>query len=70
MCTPVLTAEERAVLRLAATGLATPDIADALGWPLDHVRSALVSAIATLGARSKLEAVIIAYRRGELGDAV
>ena len=65
-----LSDDERRVLRLAATGLATTEIADMLGWSRQHIRSAIVSAIETLGASSKLEAIIIAYRRGELGDAV
>ena len=62
--------DERRVLRLAATGLATTEIADTLGWSRKRVRSAIVGAIETLGASSKLEALIVAYRRGELGDAV
>ncbi|HZO27368.1 MAG TPA: hypothetical protein VFH48_15415 [Chloroflexota bacterium] len=66
MHAPALTADERAVLRLSAMGLGSREVAASLGWPLDRVRSATMSAIVTLGATSKLEAVIIAYCRGEL----
>jgi DNA-binding NarL/FixJ family response regulator len=56
--------ETRCVLQLAATGLATSEIAERLGLPVEVVRSRLATAIAALGARSKLEAVILALRRG------
>jgi len=59
-----LAARERAVLAASATGLAVIEVADALDVAPDQVRATLRSAIAKLGARSKLEAIIIALRRG------
>lgn len=61
-----LTAEERSALSLSATGLIVAAIADALDLSPEAVRAALGSAISKLGARSKLEAVLIAARRGDL----
>jgi DNA-binding NarL/FixJ family response regulator len=61
-----LSADEGRVLKLAAKGLVSREIAGALDWSLDRVRSATVGAITALGASSKLEAVLVAYRRGEL----
>ena len=61
-----LTADERTALSLSATGLAVAEMADALGVSPDLVREQLSSAIRHLGARSKLEAVVIAARRGYL----
>jgi DNA-binding NarL/FixJ family response regulator len=66
---PTLGDDERRVLGLAADGLSVPEVAELLDWSRERVRAAIVSAITTLGATSKLEAIIIAYRRGELGDA-
>jgi len=62
----LLTAEERRALSLAATGLVVADVAAAMGASLDAVRELHDSAIWKLGARSKLEAVFIAARNGEL----
>jgi DNA-binding NarL/FixJ family response regulator len=59
-----LTARERAVLAASATGLVLTGVADALDLSPEAVRAALASAIAKLGARSKLEAVIVALRDG------
>ena len=59
-----LTALERDVLAASATGLAVIEVADALDVAPDQIRRTLASAIKKLGARSKLEAVIIALRRG------
>ena len=50
---PALTELEHRVLRLSATGLLT-----------DEVREHIRAAMATLGARSKLEAVVLALRLG------
>jgi len=61
-----LTAAERTALSLSATGLVTAQVADAMGESPDLVHAWLVAAIGKLGARSKLEAVIIAARRGDL----
>ncbi len=52
------------VLRLSATGLTTDEVAECLGMRPDEVRRCLVTAMAALGARSKLEAVVLALRAG------
>jgi DNA-binding NarL/FixJ family response regulator len=59
-----ITDEERAVLTASARGLNVREVADQLGAEPDAVRQSIASASAKLGARSKLEAVIIALRRG------
>ena len=64
-----LTSQERHALELSATGRVVGEVADAMGVSPHVVGEWLASAIDKLGARSKLEAIIIAYRRGELGDA-
>jgi DNA-binding CsgD family transcriptional regulator len=64
-----LTAEERTALSLSATGLLTPQVADIMGVAPDLARAWLTSAITKLEAGSKLEAVLIADRTGQL-DAV
>ena len=61
-----LTVEERRALGLSATGLTVTEVAEAMGTSPEVVRLWLASAIEKLGARSKLEAVLIAARRGEL----
>ena len=53
---------ERRVLELAASGLSTAEVAGRLGVPVDTARSTLRGILARLGARSKLEALIIAIR--------
>jgi DNA-binding CsgD family transcriptional regulator len=60
----VLTVQESAVLAASATGRGVAEIAECLGVSPDVVRQSLASAIAKLGARSKLEAVVIALRCG------
>ena len=63
---PVLTPGERRALSLSACGLLVPEVAEAMCTSPETVRARLASAIATLGARSKLEAVLIAARTGEI----
>jgi DNA-binding NarL/FixJ family response regulator len=65
---PHLTAEERDALSIAATGLDECDVAEAMRVPPDRVRALLASAVRKLGARSRLEAVLIADRTGQLDD--
>jgi DNA-binding CsgD family transcriptional regulator len=60
----VLSAQQQTALALSATGLLTAEVAVSLGIPVDEVRAHLASAVIELGAQSKLEAVIIAFRRG------
>jgi DNA-binding CsgD family transcriptional regulator len=57
-------ARQRTILELSATGLSSAEVASALQLTVHEVSTDLARAILTLGARSKLEAVIIALRRG------
>ncbi len=59
-----LTAQECAVLSASATGLSVTEVAERLSISPGAVRASVTSAIVKLGARSKLEAVLIALRRG------
>jgi hypothetical protein len=59
-------AREYQVLSLAAEGLPGMAVADHLGWPLGRVWDCLIGAFVAFEARSKLEAIVLAYRRGEL----
>ena len=59
-----LTDLEHGVLQLSATGLLTDEVAIQLGMDPDEVRRHLAGAMAALGARSKLEAVLLALRAG------
>jgi DNA-binding NarL/FixJ family response regulator len=61
-----LNARECHVLSLAAEGLSGKAVGEHLGWPLERVWDCLIGAYTALGARSKLEAIVLAYRRGEL----
>jgi DNA-binding NarL/FixJ family response regulator len=65
---PGLTSEERAALSIAAAGLNNDEVAQVMHAPVDIVRAWLASAVDKLGARSKLEAVLIADRTGQLDD--
>ncbi len=58
---------ERRVLHLMATGLVTDEVADRLDMHPDDVRRHTARVIVELGARSKLEAVVIALRKGLIG---
>ena len=55
---------ERLVLRLSATGLLADEVAEHLGLSPEEVHRHLRGAMAALGARSKLEAVVLALRAG------
>ena len=59
-----LSTRSRRLLRLAATGLTTPEIADRLDMPAAQVRRYLSDAIEELGSTSRLDAVIKAVRWG------
>lgn len=65
----LLTAQERAALNLAATGLDLAQIADAMNEPPSRIRARLRSAQRKLGARSRLEAVVTAAQTGEIDSA-
>ncbi len=58
------TPAELAVLRACATGRSTGEVADLLGLDVADVRAHVANAVTKLGARSKLEAVILALRAG------
>ena len=61
---PALTPVERRILELLTTGLSNSEVADQIGMPVADVRGHVRSILARLGALSKLEALIIAIRRG------
>lgn len=63
-CMRALATMERLVLRLSAAGLTAAEVAVQLGIAPDDVRRHLKGAILALGARSKLEAVVLAIREG------
>ena len=59
-----LTARERAVLEALATGLSSAEAAARLSLGLQDVRDCLKQAMAGLGARTKLEAIVVAISEG------
>ena len=59
-----LTARERAVLEAMAAGLSSAEVAERLSLGRRDARDCLKQAMAGLGARSKLEAIVIAIREG------
>jgi two-component system response regulator DesR len=61
-----LTDRERQVLRLAADGLSSPDIAATLSLTEGTVRNYLSEAINKLGARNRVEAANLARAKGWL----
>lgn len=61
-----LTDRERQVLRLAAEGLASPEIAEQLRLSEGTVRNYLSEAISKLGARNRVEAARLAQQKGWL----
>jgi DNA-binding NarL/FixJ family response regulator len=61
---PWITDEERTVLAASATGLGVTEVAARLDRSPEHIRLVFASAIRKLGASSKLEAIVIALRRG------
>ena len=64
-----LTAREQTVLALSATGRTVTEVAVILEMSQEAVRDTLASVVRKLKARSRLEAVIIAFRNGLLDDA-
>jgi DNA-binding CsgD family transcriptional regulator len=57
-----LTAQESEILAASATGQTSEEVSERLGYSRKTVRECIATAIRKLGARSKLEAVIIALR--------
>ena len=62
--TAALTELEHRVLRLSASGMTAEEVAEHLDLDLAQVQRHLRQAIVAVGARSKLEAVVIALRQG------
>ena len=60
----LLSPADRSILRLAATGMTTDEIAVCLGIGPQQVSRQISRAMSTLGAGSKLEAVVIALSAG------
>jgi DNA-binding NarL/FixJ family response regulator len=60
------TRRERDVLAVSARGAVSSEVASELGLTEQQVRAALASAMGKLGARSKLEAVVVALRDGAI----
>jgi two-component system, NarL family, nitrate/nitrite response regulator NarL len=63
---PLLTGSERRALELSARGLSVAKVAEEMRTSPSAVRVWLASSTDKLGAHSKLEAVLSAYRRGEI----
>lgn len=59
-----LTLREHDVLTASARGANVREVAGELGVSEQEVRTALAAIVSKLGARSKLEALIIALRQG------
>ena len=58
------TPRERAVLQALAAGLSSDEVAECLAIGPKDVRAALKRAMTKLGARTKLEALVLAIREG------
>ena len=61
-----LSERERDVLAASARGCGVSEVASELRLPADEVRAIISAAMRKLGAGSKLKAVIIALRRGDI----
>ena len=59
-----LTTQEQRILALAATGWTAAAVAETLGLAPEAIRVALASIVTKVGARSMIEAVMIAVRTG------
>lgn len=63
----VLTAREREIVRLVATGLSNEDIARTLVISPLTAKTHITRAIAKLGVRDRIQLVIVAYEEGLVG---
>jgi PAS domain S-box-containing protein len=61
-----LTPRQQEVLRFLGAGLTTREMADRMSLSIETVRNHVRMVLAQLGARSRLEAVLLAHRRGLL----
>ncbi|WP_055604202.1 response regulator transcription factor [Streptomyces aureus] len=59
-----LTVREEEVLRLMATGLSNPEIAESLTVSLETVKTHVGNVLTKLGAQNRTHAVVIAYESG------
>jgi PAS domain S-box-containing protein len=64
--TPALTPRQTEVLQLLGAGLTTRQMADQMGLSVETVRNHVRAVLAQLGARSRLEAVLLAHGSGLL----
>jgi PAS domain S-box-containing protein len=63
---PTLTPRQAEVLRMLGAGLTTAQMADRMGLSQETVRNHVKAALGELNAKSRLEAVLTAYRLGLL----
>ena len=63
---PALTPRQHEVLRLLGTGLTTSQMAELMALSPETVRNHVKSTLRELNAKSRLEAVLTAYRLGLL----
>jgi DNA-binding CsgD family transcriptional regulator len=62
----LLDPRERDVLQAYANGLSSQEIADQLGTDLGAIQESIEGAMRNLGASTRLEAVLVAFRLGLL----